>query len=373
MQTLVHLTTAHDATDVRIADRECRSLASVPTYRVVLVAPGRMQTIHGVEQVELAPVPASRFERFLYANPKAYRAIRNLQPDVLHIHDPEIIPLALAFARKGPRVIWDAHEDYKGEMASGAGKEWVPARFRGISTAAMRRIINEIDRKASAVVSATPAIAATYSNPRTVVVGNEARTEEFRECQPLWGSRRVLFTGSASEIQCFREVVEAVHQLEDCTLAIAGHSRDSSAWDWAQGVLGSRLLKLGWLSRAELANAISSASIGIVTYANWPTNQTNSPNKVFEFAAGGLPIVTTPNRSLAGITRENGFGVVVEGYDSGAIAAGMKKLLSDRQSWQQASLRGRQFAEGPGGWAQSEQRLLGVYGDVLSVRPPDVS
>src|SRR5664280_1300427 len=106
---VVHVTTAHAADDVRIFERECRSLAASGRYDVYLAAAGKIPADAGVTLVPLMPAPTSRARRFSSGPRKGLALSRTVAAELWHFHDPELLPVALKLARSGRHVVWDAH------------------------------------------------------------------------------------------------------------------------------------------------------------------------------------------------------------------------------------------------------------------------
>lgn len=364
---VIHVTTAHRADDVRIFERECRSLTISGRYDVYLAAAGSIPAGSGVTFVPLKPAPANRIGRFSSGPRKALGLSRTLSVDLWHFHDPELLPVALKLARSGVPVIWDAHEDYVAQFTEDGGKSWVPGPVRGVVRLGMKAMLEAVDRHAAGVVAATPTIASRYANPRTVLIGNEARLEDFTGCTPDFASRRVLFTGYVGPGHLFEVIVGAIAAIPDVTLAVAGREPEAKLWAEAESRLGDRITHLGWLDRAGLTAAINQASLGLSTYADIPTNSENSPNKLFEFCAAGLPVVASPNASNAHFIREGRGGFLADGFTADAIAQTIESALADRPDWQLASTRGREWATRVGSWEPSERRLLELYQQILGV------
>lgn len=173
-----------------------------------------------------------------------------------------------------------------------------------------------------------------------MLVGNQARLEIFSNCRPAFASRQILFTGSPGPDHLFSEVVAAVAMVPDAQLAVAGREPDPAIWDRARSLLGSRLTHLGWLGRSDVARAMNASCIGLSTYADVPTNSSNSPNKLFECAAAGLPVVATPTPSNARYLAESGAGCVAQGFTSGDLAHAISQLLADEAAWKDPPPRG---------------------------------
>lgn len=362
---VVHVTTAHFADDVRIFERECRSLSETGLYDVYLAASGTIAGDAGVTLIPMTPPPVSRAGRFTAGLRKSLALTAALEADLWHFHDPELLPVAIRLARSGRRVVWDAHEDYGAQFTEVGAKNWVPRPARSVVRAGTQALLKQVDRHAVGVIAATPTIASRYSNPRTVVVGNEARLDLFAQCRPDFASRQVLFTGSPGPGHLFREVVEAVADIPDARLAVAGREPSATVWREARTLLGDRLDHLGWLDRRQLAAAMASSALGLLTYADTEAYADSSPTKGFEFAAAGLPMVASPNRMNVDAFRRSGAGYMAEDFSSRALRTAISVALSDELRWQSASESGRDWAAREGSWAASEHRLLELYAVVL--------
>ncbi len=358
---IVHVATVHRADDVRIFHRECRSLAAVEHYEVSLAAAGDIPSDSGIEFFKLPPRPANRPLRLVLGPIHSWQFARKHRFDVWHFHELESLPLAIWLARRGDTVIWDAHEDYIVELVDGGSKSWVPRPARRTLRRLLASLLRTADRSASGVVAATDAIAARYSNPLTVVVGNEARSSDFESCRPSFNRSQLLFTAACTTGNCFPQLVEACELLPDLELVVAGRDPRLEVWTEAQRRLGSRVHHVGWLDREELTKAISNSTLGLVTYAPTRATVDNAGNKLFEFAMAGLPIVATPTESNRRFLEQSQFGVLAHDFTSAALADAIRVALSDPGRWEQMSQAGRAWAAEHGSWEASEKRLLDLY------------
>ena len=124
---IVHLTTTHRATDPRIFQKECRSLARAG-YEVVYVVPhDRDEVVDGV-QIRAVPPPASGKERLIRTTQAVYRRALDEGPDaVYHLHDAELLGIGLVLKARGRTVVYDAHEDTPKQVRY---QHWIPAWLR---------------------------------------------------------------------------------------------------------------------------------------------------------------------------------------------------------------------------------------------------
>lgn len=363
---VVHLTTVHSSNDVRILERECRSLAATGRYSVTLAAHGSTPQVPGVRHLRLPQPPANRFARMAMSQVTGLWAALKARADIWHIHDPELLLIAILLRRLGRTVIWDAHEDYFGQfdLHSRDAKTWVPSWARSCVNAGMPRLLRLADNTMSAVIAATSTVAGKYSNDKVVVVGNEARIEDFLDCKPRFQNRQILFNGIVGSSHCFEEVVQAVLRIEGITLAVAGRRPEASLWARSRAALGSRLVHLGWLDRMQLASAMEKSVLGLVTYSDTEAYATADSTKLFEFAAAGLPVVCTPNAVISSRVGQSGIGTLAAGFDAESIHRALCESLSDEDAWRARAGNARAWAAERGDWRSSEARLVQLYDDL---------
>ena len=108
---IVHLTSAHSRGDTRIFIKQCCSLAAAGHTVCLVVADGKgPEVLSGVQVFDVGHL-RGRLKRMLMTTGRIFRQAVQLDADVYHLHDPELIPVGLKLKRSGKRVIFDAHED----------------------------------------------------------------------------------------------------------------------------------------------------------------------------------------------------------------------------------------------------------------------
>jgi glycosyltransferase involved in cell wall biosynthesis len=357
-----HLTTAHKASDVRIFERECKSISDKTNFGVILIAHGEMPSYDRILHVPLGEIPKSRIGRMVKSQVVSIRSLLKIKADLWHIHDPELLLFGSLLVLLKRKVIWDAHEDYYLQFKqSDKHRTYIPKYLRNGSRKMIFGLLSFLDKRAIAVISATNSISDTYQNKNKVVVGNEARIEDFELCNPQYVNNRVLFTGAADQSQCFLEVVRAISNIDNLVLTLAGVKPSPNDWAIAKNELGERLIYLGWLNRLELSDAISKSKIGLLTYSDHETNRTNAPNKRFEFSAGGLPCVATPTESNQKWAAESSGAIVADGFTAADISKALNTLNDSELLWQKTSISSREWSREFGSWTNSEIELLNVY------------
>ena len=364
--TVLHLTTVHPITDVRIYQRECRSIAAHSNYKVMLAGPGDLPSHPECELISLPRPCQTRTLRFLQSQLIAIKVGLKYRPDIMHLHDPELLFYGLIISKVfKQKIIWDAHEDYLA-LVLGGTKPWIPTRIQVSVANLLSWLLEQVNNSYAGIIGATDHICSLYSNPNTVLVGNEARVSDFQDATPNLSSNQVLFIGAQNDSSLFLEVVKAVSELKSVRLAVAGPRTNERLWAEAEVVLGDRLIGLGYLSPQGLVEAISNSAIGMVTYKFQDYQQTSSPTKFFEFAAAGLPVVGTPIAPVSKLIKASNSGVSTQDFSSKSISNSLRYALSDQNRLEFWSQNAKKWTAQNNRWDESESALLGLYSKLLN-------
>lgn len=363
---VLHVTTAHRANDIRIFERECKSLSS-NGYRVVLAAPGPWVGSEGITWLALPQPSTSQFRRVLRSQFTLLNLFRKIRAEIVHVHDPEALPICILMSLiTRQKFIWDAHEDYFLQYK----RYRIRTRSSNLSSFVKQIVINiflnATSRTFDQVIGATEEICSKYDSNFVTCIGNEAKVDEFKSCTPNFKNINLLFTGAIGGSNCFVEVVKAVELLPNLNLILATRDSNTQILEWANHVLGERFHHKGWVPHNLLKEIIANSALGFVTYHDSETNSTNSPNKFFEFAAAGLPVVCTPNPSLLNLVAMAKNGVIASSFDEVGLKNAITTALNSRKIWESMSESGKTWASVNGNWKLSEKKLLDIYSRLKS-------
>ena len=217
------LSSVHSADDIRIVEKEARSLSRMG-YAVTVVARPPGPRDPGDIDFKLIDLPAvSRWKRPWVIGRAAVALARSARPDVVHFHDPELIPFALMLKSQGCSVIYDVHEDVPADIYS---KTWIPSLMRPIMARGAGMVERTTARRFDAIIAATPAIADRFRRygARVSMVRNSVRLDEFIEPTLETKRRRqAVYVGLTSFDRGLVEMVEACKAIE-LPLVLAGAS-----------------------------------------------------------------------------------------------------------------------------------------------------
>ena len=275
------------------------------------------------------------------------RTVRSVRPDVVVCRDIPLSPTALwAGRRNGVPVVLDIAENYPAmlQMVFDAGRQG-PADYlvRNPAAAAMveryslsraERVIVVVEEMAERLVRmGIPA-------DRIDVVSNTPpRSRADAVCQrprkPAGEPLGLVYLGLLEVPRGLLELVDAVAILRksDCPvrLTVIGKGRDAALFQErarAHQLTEAEVSFLGYVDRETAMAAVESADIGVLPHHVNEQWNTSIPNKLFDYMAVSLPVVSSNPGPFERIMRETDAGEVFEAGNASSLADAIRRLSS---------------------------------------------
>jgi glycosyltransferase involved in cell wall biosynthesis len=296
-----------------------------------------------------------------------------------HAHDlPALILLSLVKTlwRKPSALVYDSHELY---LFMSVHRSRLFNFWHRLTRPAFMRLEGYLCRRADAVITLSESkarlLAMWYGIPRPVVVRNvidpvgEGALAPI-DLQEIVGNRRyIVHTGQITQQgRCLTELVEALKLLPlDVALVFLGRGY---AEEQELSRLAERLrirervfLVPPVLPEQVPATIRTAAAAGVLLRSDDLNVRTSLPTKFFEALAGGVPVVTSSQYTVARVVRQFDLGECCLGNDPESIAAAFRKVFTpERQATCRAHIAAaRQVIN----WQTEATRLDAVYREVL--------
>lgn len=364
---VVHVTTVHPRDDIRIFRKECVSLARAGYDVVQVVGDGRGDAeANGVRIVDIGKAPAGRLARMRLQPRRALAAVRLLMPALVHLHDPELLPLGVALAREGVPAVYDAHEDVPRQILT---KQWIAPAVRSALAWGFERYEDSRVRRLTAVVAATPYIAQRFMSvaPRSIVVANYPHLEELAPpAAPVRRERAVCYVGGIMRTRGAFEMVRAVARVSGVRLLLAGQFEDAELERALRAEPGwAQVDYLGQIGREQVRGVLARASAGVVTLLPMPSYLDALPIKMFEYMSAELPVIASDFPLWRDIVVCQACGVCVDPSDPQAIAEAIRAIVDAPARVQAMGRAGRAAVLAQYNWPQAERELLALYRALL--------
>ncbi|MGR4068158.1 glycosyltransferase family 4 protein [Billgrantia sp. C5P2] len=365
---VVHLTSAHPRYDTRIFHKQCRSLAAEGYPVTLVVADGEGdEERDGVSIVDVGHLPG-RLNRVVKTTRRVFERARQLDADLYHLHDPELMPVGRRLKRLGKHVVYDAHEDLPRQMLAKhyLGKVTRQVLSRGVD-AYQRRICRHFD----VIVAATPYIRDRFSefHPEVVDVNNFPMLGELggaleaRLTGDAGEALAVCYVGGIAEVRGIREIVRAMERVEPgCRLQIAGDFKTLALEQEVMTYAGwARVEAHGYLDRAGVRRVMASSVAGLVTLHPIINYLDALPVKMFEYMSAGLPVIASNFPLWREIVEGSDCGLCVDPLDPAAIAEAIDYIVTHPERAREMGKNGQRAVIERYNWQQEERKLLDTY------------
>lgn len=365
---VAHISSAHPDLDVRIFYKECVSLANNFDNKNVelelhLILAGVEERIEQNVQIHSVPkILNSRLKRMWNTVNAVYKKAVELDADIYHLHDPELLRIALKLKSKGKIVIYDAHEDLPRQIL---GKQYL--KFKHLISSMFEKYEDYVVRKLDAVITATPYIRDRFLkvNPTTVDINNYPMMSEIDFLDDAVGKQnKVCFIGNISKIRGIHELVKAM-EYGDTRLDLAGQITDDFKLELKQEKGWSNVNELGFINRKESLKIKNESFAGIVTFLALPNHVNAQPNKIFEYMASGIPVIGSDFPLWREIIVDNECGVCVDPTKPEEIAKAIAYLYNNPTIAKEMGANGKRQVEEKYNWKIEEAKLTYLYEQLI--------
>ena len=371
---IVHATVVHGRYDIRILYKQCASLSRSPQGRVSLFVADDLpdETREGVRIHAVGKPKFGRAGRAVLGSLALWGAIRAADPSLVHLHDPELLPLALVLRAAGTPVVFDMHENLPKEILT---KPWISRPVRRVLSRLTRAFQRWACRGIPTVFAET-SYAADFPDVRTgAVVLNYPLLSRLTEIsQPKATTFTVGYIGVVSAERGAEVTAAALDELARDGIAAAavfvgpvatdlGHSE---RFNWA---VDSGLITLtGRLEPSEGWPLMAACHVGVAVLAPSPNFVDSYPTKLFEYMALGLPVVVSDFPLWRRVVDDAQCGFVVDPTDVSALAGVLRWLRDNTADAAAMGARGRAAAIARYSWDSEFRKLAAVY-DALLPQP----
>lgn len=364
-----HFTVAHNVTDGRIFEKECRSLQRAG-YRVCIVGPNTEdREIDGINicGVALNPHP---LHRMFWGARKIYKRALALDADVYHFHDVELFRYGLKLKQKGKKVIFDSHENWIGYVQN---ISWIPSMAKKVVAQYLRRMYKKHLSEFDAVVTVSPDIAESLSqNSNHVCVVTNYPKIDMRKLPTLsfdeYEKRpnRLCYAGTVYPSSNQVTIIKALEALDDVEYVMIGKLDARGREIYSQLDGWNKVIVVNFLPFEHLTGYYQSSRAGLCVFDDIPNiggrKGSMGVNKIFEYMAYGLPIILSDQEMWRDLIVEKYHcGVCVKAGDVESVMRGIQTILSDKHGAFEMGKRGQEAVINEFNWKTQEKVLLEVY------------
>jgi glycosyltransferase involved in cell wall biosynthesis len=348
--------------------KECVSLASHGFEVFLVVADGKgNEQKNGVNVID-AGKPKGRLNRMIQISRKVFKMAFQLECDLYHFHDPELIPTGLHLKRKGKIVVFDAHEDLTLQLLS---KPYLNLFSRRLFSILFGVFESFTCRHFDAIVTATPSIRDKFLKMNQLVIDinnypfpDELKSEKNTESEK---KSQICFIGGITAIRGIKELILAMESVKsDVRLVIGGEFSENEFSVQLNSMPGwKKVTELGFIDRNEVRDVMQESIAGMVTFLPVPNHINAQPNKMFEYMSAGIPVIASDFPLWREIIIDNHCGLCVNPEDPSSIASAIDFLATHPDEAKRMGMNGKAAVKAKYHWGSEEIKLISLYNRLL--------
>lgn len=363
---IAHLTSVHPRYDTRIFLKECTSLANNGFSVSLVVADGK-----GDEQknnVAIYDVGASkgRFDRIRNAPKRVFKKAVELDADIYHFHDPELIPIGLKLKKLGKKVVFDIHENTDLQILV---KEWIPQYLRKPIAWLYSTYENLTCKKFDALIVPQISMQKKYSKfCKTELIANFPSEIVNIDNRDNLNKFNLLYSGGLGKARGLFNMLELISKLvvidTRYQLTLAGPMSDKDL-EKAKTHPGWKNTKyLGVLNKEDVYSKYQSNTIGLILFENVGQYYMSYALKLFEYMQCGMIIIMPNFGDWLTFNEEFNAGLNVDTKDITQVAKAINNLT--KVDLNKCSSHNIKLAKSKFIWSTQEKKLIELYEGIVN-------
>jgi glycosyltransferase involved in cell wall biosynthesis len=366
---ICHLSSVHTWNDIRIFKKELVSLASHGFETHFIVPCDSDKHINQVS-IHAIAIPKNRFQRILLTTHHIYKKALEIDADIYHIHDPELLPIGSKLIKRGKKVIFDSHEDVPADILD---KEWIPFRF-------LRKIISYVynlyekstTHEFSAVISVSNNITNKFNCHKLLTLRNLPLLSNFNISEISSANKtfekpyKVIYAGGLTRVRNIKQLIQSTKHLplDDIQIHIFGDFDDEtyrreceSLDEWPN------IYYHGFKESSEVYSFMKNCSLGLILFKNIPNHEYAIPNKSYEYMAAGIPLLISDIHFWKSHFEKNAFFVNPESPEE--IAKRIREVFEKPEELSFLSIENSNLVKNELNWEAESKKLINLYLNLL--------
>ena len=368
-----HLASKHKMNDMRIFEKECKSLAK-GGFEVTLIGFGdsaKTEVIDSVRCISLHCPIKNNLELLRKRNKMSLEAALQVDADIYHLHEPELLPVGLKLKRKGKIVIFDSHEYYGWQLRDNIHKIKIiktPSFLMKVIGRLYMHYEKRVCMKLDAVIQVCTMNGIDYFANRcrkSLFIRNLPSITDYTRKTPIDFGKgaAVAMIGGITKERGITPLVKATHQAEGKLLLAGAFSPKSyetelkEMHEYACVDYKGFLDKNGMVALLEQANIGASTLLNIGQYDKIDT----FPTKVYDYMSMELPVVISNTEFAKKMNEAYHFALCVDPEVPNDIAQAIQWLKTHPDKAVEMGKNGRKAIENEFNWEKESEKLLAFY------------
>ncbi|MCB0918408.1 MAG: glycosyltransferase family 4 protein [Actinobacteria bacterium] len=298
--------------------------------------------------------------------------LADFDPGIIHAHDYVALGVAVRHARRQPyevRVIYDAHEyvpGLQGRTPTHLGRCVYEATHIGSADAVLTvsQPLAELLVRTHGLM-ATPEVVLNCPEARALRTHPEFDRDVRSDCALAPEVPLLVYSGAISLRRGLDTAIAGLAHLPDVHLAVIAPPQPEARQFLLEAAeesgVGERLHVIDYVPRQVIVQHLRTASAAVHPMVHLPNHEIALPNKFFDYAHAGLPMVVSDVEYLSSVVSELGLGEAFVAGSSEDFASAVRRVLAGEQEFRAALTRADLDRWT---WESQTDTIMGVYQDL---------
>lgn len=367
MKKICHVTTVHKRYDPRIYQKEAKSLALL--YEVCLVVNDGLGDEYrdNINIYDLNSVKKGKISRIFGLTRKLKKLLIDINADLYHLHDPELLRLSNFLHKKSKLVIFDSHEDYPLTILV---KEWIPSILRKFISKLYIYIERKYLNKVNGAICCYHWTKERYDKQNILtelifnfpILSNISNNKSFKSNSNLI----MCYAGLISDQWQHDKIISVLSKIPNLKYKLAGKGTNSYIEGLKKMDGWENVDYYGFLSSAQVKSEIyNKSNLGVAILDYIPQCKGNIGNlsntKIFEYMENELPILCTDFILWKQIVDKYDCGYYINPHDEKSFYNLLSQLVNKIDDLAIKGKNGRVAVEMEYNWSKEERKLFDFY------------
>lgn len=372
-----HLISKHKMDDMRVFHKECKSLVD-NGFDVTLIGFGEKaekKIIDGVKCItQFCPIK-NNIELLRKRNKMSYLKALEVDADIYHLHEPELLSIGLKLKRKGKIVVFDSHEFYGWQLHDNIHKIKVikvPASFMKLIGNLYMQYEKYVCKKIDGVIQVCTLNGKNYFENRcrkSLFIRNLPGIGDYTRKTEIKFSKNpvVAMIGGITEERGVTNLMKASFKA-GAKLQLAGNFMPKSYEQKLKEMPEYQCVDYkGFLDKNGMLNVLENSSIGAATLLHvGQYHQIDTfPTKVYDYMAMELPVIISNTPYALKMNEIYHFGICVDPSNIDEIADAITWLKNHPEEAAEMGKNGRKAVVDEFNWEKESKKLVTFYHQLL--------
>ncbi len=366
---IVHLTSVHPRYDTRILYKNCVTL-SENGYSVSLVVADGLggEVVDSVQIIDTGERCRGRLLRFIKTTSKIFQKAKELDADIYHFHDPELIFVGLKLRKLGKKVIFDIHENIAPQINE---KPYIPLLLRTPISKLYRMFERLTVINFSALTLAEDSYWESYENlnKNCITVLNMPETlklaDSFVSNRSEISVNEIFYLGSITKERGFEVTLDTMEILKSnnhkVKIHMVGRYSEAQKQEIKDRGLEDVVILHGYMKLMEGYKLSRESKVGISILEPIDNHIQSYSTKIFEYMAIGLPVITSNFELYRNVVEKHECGICVDPYNAQEITEAIVDIINNHDKAEQMAKNGLKATRDYFNWDKQKEKLLNLY------------